>query len=355
MKKDKVDTDQKKIKVVIWDLDNTLWNGTLLENDDVYVDDEIVNIIKTLDNRGILQSIASKNEYNLAMEKIEQFGLSEYFLYPQINWNPKSQSVETIVKSINVGKNTVAFIDDQSYEREEVAYTHPQVMVIDAVDLNQVLDMPEMNPRFITADSKIRRKMYQSDIERKSVEETYEGPKDEFLATLNMVLTIAEATEEDLKRAEELTARTHQLNTTGYTYSYDELDDFRKSDDHKLLIASLDDKYGTYGKIGVSLLETKSETWTIKLFLMSCRVMSRGVGTVLINHIRNEARESGVRLLAEFIPSDVNRMMYMTYKFSHFKEIETNGSLIILENDLREIQKFPTYLQEVIIKNSIPV
>lgn len=116
------------------------------------------------------------------------------------------------------------------------------------------------------------------------------GPKEEFLTTLKMMLTIAPASVEELKRAEELTVRTHQLNTTGYTYSYEELDQFRQSDRHLLLIAGLDDKYGTYGKIGVILVECFEAVWTIKLLLMSCRVMSRGVGSVVINHIRNEAR-----------------------------------------------------------------
>ena len=111
-----------------------------------------------------------------------------------------------------------------------------------------------------------------------------------------------------------------------------------------LLIAWLDDKYGTYGKIGLSLIECEDDVWTIKLLLMSCRVMSRGVGTVMINHIRNEARKTNVRLQAELISNDINRMMYMTYKFAHFKEKEKRGDLLIFENDLNLIQNFPEYL-----------
>jgi FkbH-like protein len=81
---------QKSIKCVVWDLDNTLWHGTLFEDENVYLRDHVVEIIKGLDNRGILQSIASKNEYDQAMKKVQEFGLDEYFLYPQINWNSKA-------------------------------------------------------------------------------------------------------------------------------------------------------------------------------------------------------------------------------------------------------------------------
>jgi FkbH-like protein len=335
---------ERKIKCVVWDLDHTVWQGVLLENDNVHLRQEVVDIIKTLDARGILQSVASRNEYHLAMTQLQKFGLAEYFLYPQINWNSKAQNIENIAKKINIGLDTFAFIDDQPFEREEVNFTLPQVLCIDAADIHQILTMPEMNPRFLTEDSKKRRQMYLSDLERQKVEENFIGPKEEFLATLHMVFTIAHAKEEDLKRAEELTLRTNQLNTTGYTYSYEELNQLRQSEHHLLYIASLDDKYGTYGKIGLMLIECTPEIWLIKLLLMSCRVMSRGVGGVMINHLRHEARQRGVRLQAEFISNDRNRMMYMTYKFNHFKEKEKIGEKVILENDLTQLTNFPEYL-----------
>ena len=335
--------EERKIKCVIWDLDNTLWNGVLPENDRVSLRDGILDIMKTLDSRGILQSIASKNDYDHAMAKIEEFGLQDYFLYPQINWNPKSSSIKAIAEAINIGIDTLAFIDDQPYEREEVNFSFPEVLCIDAADIDKLLDMPEMNPRFITQDSKIRRQLYLSDIKRNKIEEEFVGPKEDFLASLDMIFTISPAKEEDLKRAEELTVRTHQLNTTGYTYSYEELDYFRTSHDHILLIATLDDKYGTYGKIGLTLIECSKNLWGIKLLLMSCRVMSRGVGAIIINHIRNEAEKNGVCLRAEMISNERNRMMYMTYKFAGFKEIEKKGDLTVFENDLKDIPDFPEY------------
>ncbi len=159
-----------------------------------------------------------------------------------------------------------------------------------------------------------------------------------------MAFSIAPAQEDDLKRAEELTVRTHQLNTTGYTYSYDELNAFRQSDRHKLFIASLDDRYGTYGKIGLVLVECGKSEWNLKLLLMSCRVMSRGVGTILVNHIMQLAKEAGATLRAEFVRNDRNRMMFATYKFAGFREVGREGDAVVLENDLANIQPFPGYV-----------
>jgi FkbH-like protein len=341
--------EKRMIKCVVWDLDDTLWQGTLLEGGSVRLKDQVVEIIKALDGRGILQSIASKNDYDQAMNQLREFGLAEYFLYPQINWNSKAVSIKSIASSINIGLDAVGFIDDQEFERDEVSFSLPEVCYIDPRELGGLLDRPELNPSFITEDSRLRRLMYLSDMERKKAEEVFVGPQEEFLATLGLDLTIASAQLEDLNRAEELTLRTNQLNTTGYTYSYEELHEFRQSDRHRLLIASLTDRYGTYGKIGLALIECGEREWTIKLLLMSCRVMSRGVGTILINHIMKLANAAKVGLRAEFVPNGRNRMMYISYRFANFREAAQSGDLIIFENDLSRIQDFPPYVKVQIL------
>ncbi len=337
--------DKKVVKCVIWDLDNTIWDGVLLEDPNVTLRRPVVEVIKALDERGILHSIASRNDPEAAMTKLAELGIAEYFLYPQINWGTKSASIEVIARSLNIGLDTIAFVDDQPFERDEVQFSMPATRCIDAAHADQILDMAEMNPRFVTEDSRMRRQMYLADIERKTIEEAHQGTPEAFLASLDMRFAIALAKEEDLRRAEELTLRTNQLNTTGDTYSHDELNRFRCSPDHDLLIASLDDRYGTYGKIGLALIERGVDVWTIKLLLMSCRVMSRGVGTVLLNHLLHRARAAGVRLRAEFVSTSRNRMMYVTYKFAGFRELEKNGDRSLMENDLSQIQGFPPYMQ----------
>jgi FkbH-like protein len=336
------DRKQKSVKCVVWDLDETLWNGVLLEDREVKLRENVVEIVKELDRRGILQSVASKNNEDKAREVLRGFGLEEYFLYPQINWNSKTDSVRNIAGLLNIGLDTVALIDDQPFEREEVNFSLPEVLCLDAACLDRLLEMRELKPSFVTEDSRLRRQMYLADHERNRVEREFVGPQEDFLATLGMVFTIGEAREDELLRAQELTNRTNQLNTTGYSYSYEQLNRFRESTQHKLFITSLSDKYGSYGKIGLALVECEPEAWVIKLLLMSCRVMSRGVGTILLNHIMRLASEAGVRLLAEFVANDRNRMMYVTFKLAGFKERSGSGSL--LENGLARIPPLPGYV-----------
>lgn len=335
---------RKSIKCVVWDLDNTLWKGVLLEDREVVLMQDTVRAIEVLDNRGILQSIASKNEFDYAIEKLKQFGLHEYFLYPQINWNSKASSIKAIATSINIGLDSIAFVDDDQAELDEVNFSHPEVTCLASSSVDYLLSMPETNPRYVTQDAKIRRQMYINDQQRNKAEAEFIGPKEEFLESLNMKFTIAPAEEGDLLRAEELTLRTNQLNTTGLTFSYDELDALRRSDKHKLFIAELEDKFGKYGKIGLTLIECSEDVWTIKLLLMSCRVMTRGVGSIMINYIRQLARRNRVRLITEFIPTGKNRMMLMTYKFNGFSDQGKAGDLLILESNQQDAIAFPQYV-----------
>ena len=334
-----------QIKCVVWDLDGTVWNGVLLEGGATGLRPGVADAIRGLDERGILQSVASKNEPGPALARLREFGLEAYFLYPQIGWGPKSQALARIAEKLNIGKDTFAFIDDQPFEREEVAFSHPEVRVLDAAQVESLLERAEMKPRFLTEDARNRRVMYLADRTRQEAEEGVAGPQENFLATLGMRCTLKPAGPGDLQRAEELTVRTNQLNTTGVTYAFEELDFFRASPDHLLLIAGLEDKYGAYGKIGLALVEKGKEAWDIKLLLMSCRVMSRGVGSVVINHVRSLARAAGVRLLADFVANDRNRMMYMTYRFLGFREIGKDADHVRFEADLENIPAVPRYLQ----------
>lgn len=206
-----------------------MWHGILSEDREVLLREGVAEIVETLDERGILQSIASRNNHDMAMAKLKQFGLDEFFLFPQIGWDSKSVAVENIRSLINISRESMAFIDDQPFEREEVNFQHPEVLCIDAIELDSLLGMAEFNPMYMTEDSKNRRQLYRNDIIRNRIEEKFTGSNEEFLSSLGLKLTVAAVREDDLKRAEELTVRTHQLNATGYTYSYEELDQFRLS------------------------------------------------------------------------------------------------------------------------------
>lgn len=335
----------RKIKCVVWDLDQTIWDGVLLEDGCVALRPGVRETIEALDARGILHSIASRNDAESAMARLKELELADYFLFPQIHWNAKSDSVRAIANRIGIGIDTLAFVDDQPFERAEVAASIPEVLCLDAANVAELPGLPEMQPLFITEDSRNRREMYRADCRRQAAEEEFKGVKEEFLSGLQMRFHISTATESDLQRAEELTVRTHQLNSTGYTYSYEELKALSQSSSHQLLIASLDDRFGTYGKIGLALIETQPAVWRIKLLLMSCRVISRGLGTVLLNFIMDQARWHQVRLQAELVPTDRNRMMHITYKFAGFKLISEADAVQVFESDLRNIQPAPPYVQ----------
>jgi len=338
-----------RIKCVVWDLDNTVWNGVLLEDERVSVKPNVVEHIKRLDQLGVLHSIASKNDHEAALAKLTELGIAEFFLFPQANWNSKSSSIELIAKALNLGLDAFAFVDDQPFELAEVAHALPKVTCVDAAEVDEALQREEFIPRFVTDESAKRREMYQGQIARDELEKDFVGTNHEFLASLDMDFTIETAKQADLQRAEELTVRTNQLNSTGRTYSYDELDALRESPDHLVLVASLTDKFGSYGKIGLALVEKGESVWQLNMMLMSCRVMSRGVGMVLLNHIMNLAKAAGAELQADFVETGRNRMMQVTYAFAGFREASRDGVHVVLQADLAALQPPPDYVRVEIL------
>lgn len=337
-------TKPRKVKCLVWDLDRTVWDGVLLEGDELALRPGVEKTIVELDNRGILHSIASRNDPQAALAQLARFGLDHYFLFPQIGWNPKSASVTAVAEQLNIGIDTLAFIDDQPFERDEVSFALPQVLCLDADAVADLPGLPEFTPAFLTDESRLRRAMYQSSVQRTQAEQEFTGGDEEFLRTLGMVFTIRPVDGQDLQRAEELTIRTNQLNSTGRMYSYDDLDRLSTDPGHLLLVAGLEDRYGGYGTIGLTLVEKGPEAWTVKLLLMSCRVMSRGVGTVLLNHLMRLAREAGVRLEADFVPNDRNRIMFVTYRFAGFEERGGRGDGVVLVAPDGPVPAPPDYL-----------
>jgi FkbH-like protein len=149
-----------KIKCIVWDLDNTLWQGILLEDSEVTLVTTIVDVIKTLDARGILHSIASRNDHAAAEKKLRELGLWDYFIYPAISWCDKSSAIERIARQINIGINTLAFVDDQPFELDEVRSRHPEVAFFTPEAVPTFLHRAEFMPRFITVESALRRQYF---------------------------------------------------------------------------------------------------------------------------------------------------------------------------------------------------
>lgn len=336
--------DRSRVKCVIWDLDNTLWEGTLTEGGADQLRPGAREAILELDRRGIVQSISSKNDPSATLRKLESYGLREYFLCPQISWNAKSGGVEKILSALNIKPEATAFVDDSAFERDEVRSRLPALHFFDGSDLTAMLEEPEFRVPFITEDAANRRKMYQADLDRQEAENTFEGNADEFLATLHMKLRITPVGEHDLQRVEELTVRTHQLNSTGYTYSYDELVALSRDPGYIFRICELTDDYGESGKVGLLLLEKGEDDLRLKLLIVSCRVMSRGIGSALLCYATQLAEQQGKKLLAEYLETEYNRIMYITYKLAGFDDVEEKGNQILLQYMGEEALPFADYL-----------
>ncbi len=308
------------VKCLVWDLDNTLWQGTLLEDGEIVLSDAVRETVAELDARGILQSVASKNDHDLAWAQLEKLGVAEYFVLPEIGWGPKSGAVRRIADTLNFAPTTIAFIDDQPAERAEVTHHLPDVRCYPAEAVAELSRLPEFTPALRTVDSGRRREMYQAGFRREAARAEATGPDEDFLRSLDLDLRIGRATEEELSRVEELTLRTSQMNATGVHYGDADLRRLLTDDAHEVLVVTLTDRFGPHGAVGVLLLERHPGVWHLKLLATSCRVVSFGVGATVLNWLTDQASGAGVHLVADFRPTDRNRMMEIAYRFAGFEE-----------------------------------
>ena len=266
-------------KCVIFDLDNTLWDGILLEGD-VVLRDGIEALFRALDERGVLISVASKNARDDAMARLRQAGLDEYLLHPQIGWAPKSESVRQIAKSIDIGADTLIFVDDNPFERAEVAQAVPGVEVLPETAIATLIGHPRLQGA-VTAESKQRRKMYQQAIAR---EQTAAGYGDDYLAFLRdceIRTEIRRDAPHDFDRIVELVQRTNQLNFSGRKYGREEIIAILEDGSRDRHVVTVSDKFGSYGTVGFCLSSRAGDTVTVEDFMLSCRVQGKFVEQAL--------------------------------------------------------------------------
>jgi methoxymalonate biosynthesis protein len=308
------------VKCLVWDLDQTLWRGVLLEDGEVTLPDEIREVVVELDGRGILQSVASRNDPDQAWAWLEKLGVAEYFVLPQIGWGRKPDSVRAIADQLGFADRVVAFIDDQPAERAEMAYHLPEVRCYAAEDAATLSTRGEFSPTTVTADSRQRRAMYQAGFRREAERAAYAGADEDFLRTLDLRMEIRRATGDDLARVHELTLRTSQMNATGVHYPEAALRPLLADARHEVLVVTLDDRFGPHGAVGIALLARHPSAWHLKLLATSCRVVSFGAGAVLLRWLADQAAMASAHLAADFRRTDRNRMMEVAYRFAGFAE-----------------------------------
>lgn len=274
----------EKVKCLVWDLDGTLWDGTLIETentDTLRLRPGVREIIEELDRRGILLSIASKNDYDAAWAVIEKLGLSDFFLYPQIHWSGKSGSIETIAKALNIGVDALALVDDTAFERQQVRSVWPQVRTYDVTELDSLLRLPEFSAP-VTRESKARRGMYQAEAQRREMQQSRKVDTTEFLRQCHLKLKLfAPEGQQERLRCYELAARTNQLNMSGRKYTPEEFEAVLTRPGYQNVAFSCRDDFGDYGIVGFAQYRVEKETLEFTEFAMSCRVAGKYVESAL--------------------------------------------------------------------------
>lgn len=287
----------KKAKCVIWDLDNTLWDGVLVEHgvDGVKPREHVFEVIRELDRRGIINAIASKNHFELAEEALRKFGMWEYFCFPQISWGPKSEAVRAIQKSMNVGINTFLFVDDQPFERAEVEAVHPEVEILTDEEGARLIDHDRCDV-VVTDESRKRRSFYQQQMLREQAAPDSGEDYAAFLRSCEIVLEIEPLVPDLLDRAHELVQRTNQMNFSGHRYSRAQLEVLANDPDKECWVMRCTDRFGDYGIIGFGVVDRPA--WCLEDLMFSCRIQSKRIEHHFIAHLAEKARQTGARVLA---------------------------------------------------------
>jgi FkbH-like protein len=292
----KKNAEGSRIKCVVFDLDNTLWKGVLVEGDDVVVSPETIALLKLLDDRGILLSIASKNDHESAWKRLQEMGLDEYFLYPQINWSPKSQSVKRIAERLNIGVDSLAFIDDSPFELDEVARAVPQILCLDARTMASLASDPRCQGS-ATGDGRRRRQFYREAAARETAQETYGSDYGGFLASCEISLEISSYSPEDAERIAELVQRTNQLNFSGNKHTRQALEEILSNPLLDKYVLKCSDRYGFYGTVGFCMVERAGDALCVQDFMLSCRVQGKLLEKAFFHHLLEHHNPQSARVL----------------------------------------------------------
>lgn len=319
------------VKCLVWDLDGTVWRGTLLESDDCRLRPGVRGLIAELDRRGVLQSVASRNDPDLALPLLRRKRLARYFVQPRIGWDSKVRSLSAVSESLGVSLDAMALVDDEPFERQQVERLLPGVRSYPAESTGRILELPEFSPAVLSPESRARRATYQGMAARQSAGHEGGMSQGEFLLWCQTELTLRRAGRDDLPRILELLARTHQLNATGVVWPEHEIAGWLESADWRVYVAQLRDRFVEYGRIGVAVCRVSSAGWELVVFLLSCRVLSRGIAGYFLAWVRGRAAADGARLLsAIYRPGRRNARMRTLYRLSGLSPVAERPDGILL-------------------------
>jgi len=331
----------EKVKCVVWDLDNTIWQGVLIEDgaDGVRLNQQAIDTIRQLDQRGVVHTIVSKNTYQEAWAVLENFGISEYFIYPAINWGAKSENIKELASRINLGLDSFAVVDDSPHERAEIAFSLPMVRLYSDKKIAQLPSLPEFDIP-VTEMSVKRRQSYLTQMKREEIQTKFSDDYDAFLRSLEIKMEIFQPEKEaEIKRGYELLQRSNQLNLSTRLYSLDEYNDLLSSDEILCYAFRCWDKFGDYGIVGFISIALE-DIPRIQDLVISCRIAQKHVEHALIYWVSQKLKQEGYHnLLAHLIISKRNGPLVAVFQDLPFIVIEENNKNILYKiPDLDQVE-----------------
>ena len=284
------------IKCVVWDLDQTLLRGIYLESADQppAPDPVLAGALAELAGRGILHAIASRNPPEAAAHAARVTGRE--FAAAECGWGRKSEAVARIAAGLGIGLDAVAFVDDDPYERAEVSFALPEVLVLSPEDAAEAPGWPEFRPPVVTAEARRRGELYAGRRRRQEAERVFAGSREEFLRVAGTRVTISAAAAGDVPRLLELAVRTRQFNSgaAGEPVTGDWFGALIAAPGQQVTVVRLRDSFGDDGLVGGCVVDRRDPAvWTVRLLLMSCRAMGRGVIGALLGWLARAAARQG--------------------------------------------------------------
>jgi FkbH-like protein len=353
-------------KVVVVDLDNTIWGGVVGEDGLAGIRlgeehpgaayREFQRGLLDLTRRGILLAIASKNNPADAMEVLEQHpGMllrPHHFSAMRINWNEKTDSLRKIAAELNVGLDALAFVDDNPVERHRVRVELPEVMVIDLPEdpwqyAAKIRDCPLFERLSLSEEDQYRTAYYAAEQQR-AVLETSCVTREDFLRSLQQVVEIAPVNHGTLTRVAQLTQKTNQFNLTTRRYNEQQIEELARQPDCHVTSIRVKDRYSDNGLVGVAITRDCGDVCELDTFLLSCRVIGRGVETAFLARLAGEARLRGkTRLEGWFLPTKKNSPACEFYSTHGFQMVRSEPQGALWTLDLQVPVPWPDWIERL--------
>jgi len=291
--------------------------------------------MRLLDERGVIQTVVSKNNHEEAWDVLVRMGVQDYFVYPAINWGTKSENLKAVAQRLNIDLSTFALIDDSAFERGEVSAALPQVRVYADTEIAGLLSLPEFDIP-VTEASRTRRLSYLAEMRREMIQASFQGTYDDFIASCEMRVSIFKPyAEGELLRCWELVQRSNQLNLSSRRYDFEEFKALVAAPEMSALAIECRDRFGDYGIVGFASIAHSGSSALLVDFVLSCRVAQKKVEYTFFKWLAQELRASGKsELCANLVVTTKNRPLRQVFSELPFQQLEATETSERLRLDL---------------------